>query len=75
MGRMVTNNLMNAGVYPIVKKAFEELGIDLNEVEHQETDAGLGNGGLGRLAACFMDSVASLGLPVHGNCIRYRYGF
>ena len=75
MGRMVTTNLMNAGVYPIVKKAFEELGIDLNEVEHQETDAGLGNGGLGRLAACFMDSVASLGLPVHGNCIRYRYGF
>ncbi len=75
MGRMVTNNLMNAGVYPIVKKALEELRIDLNEVEHQETDAGLGNGGLGRLAACFMDSVASLGLPVHGNCIRYRYGF
>lgn len=75
MGRMITNNLMNAGVYPIVKKAFEDLGIDLNEVEHQETDAGLGNGGLGRLAACFMDSVASLGLPVHGNCIRYRYGF
>lgn len=75
MGRMITNNLMNAGVYPVVKKAFEELNIDLNEVEHQETDAGLGNGGLGRLAACFMDSVASLGLPVHGNCIRYRYGF
>ncbi len=75
MGRMITNNLMNSGVYPIVKQAFTELGLDLNEVEHQETDAGLGNGGLGRLAACFMDSVASLGLPVHGNCIRYRYGF
>ena len=75
MGRMITNNLMNAGVYPIVKQAFDELGIDLNEVEHQETDAGLGNGGLGRLAACFMDSVASLAYPVHGNCIRYRYGF
>ncbi len=75
MGRMITNNLMNAGVYPVVKQAFDELGIDLNEVEHQETDAGLGNGGLGRLAACFMDSVATLGLPVHGNCIRYRYGF
>ena len=75
MGRMITNNLMNSGVYPIVKQAFTEMGIDLNEVEHQETDAGLGNGGLGRLAACFMDSVASLGLPVHGNCIRYRYGF
>ncbi len=75
MGRMITNNLMNAGVYPVVKEAFDELGIDINEVEHQEADSGLGNGGLGRLAACFMDSVASLGLPVHGNCIRYRYGF
>ena len=75
MGRMITNNLMNAGVYEVVKEAFDELDIDLNEVEHQESDAGLGNGGLGRLAACFMDSVASLGLPVHGNCIRYRYGF
>ncbi len=75
MGRMITNNLMNSGVYNVVKEAFQELNIDINEVEHQETDAGLGNGGLGRLAACFMDSVASLGLPVHGNCIRYRYGF
>ena len=75
MGRMITNNLMNAGVYPVVKEAFNDLGIDINEVEHQEADSGLGNGGLGRLAACFMDSVASLGLPVHGNCIRYRYGF
>ena len=75
MGRMITNNLMNAGLYDVVKKAFDELGLDLNEIEHQEADAGLGNGGLGRLAACFMDSVASLGLPVHGNCIRYRYGF
>jgi starch phosphorylase len=75
MGRMITNNLINAGVYDTVKEAFGELGIDINEVEHAESDAGLGNGGLGRLAACFMDSVASLGLPVHGNCIRYRYGF
>ena len=75
MGRMITNNLMNAGVYKVVKEAFDDLGLDLNEVEHQEADAGLGNGGLGRLAACFMDSVASLGLPVAGNCIRYRYGF
>ena len=75
IGRMITNNLMNAGVYDVVKEAFDDMGIDLNEVEHQESDAGLGNGGLGRLAACFMDSVASLGLPVHGNCIRYRYGF
>ncbi len=75
MGRMITNNLMNAGVYDVVKAAFEDLGLDINEIEHKETDAGLGNGGLGRLAACFMDSVAALALPVHGNCIRYRYGF
>lgn len=75
MGRMITNNLMNAGVYDVVKAAFIDLGLDINEIEHKETDAGLGNGGLGRLAACFMDSVAALALPVHGNCIRYRYGF
>lgn len=75
MGRMITNNLMNAGVYDVVKSAFDDLGLDINEIEHKETDAGLGNGGLGRLAACFMDSVAALALPVHGNCIRYRYGF
>ena len=75
MGRMITNNLMNAGVRSLVSEAFEELGLDINDIEHQEADAGLGNGGLGRLAACFMDSVASLGLPVHGNCIRYRLGF
>ena len=75
MGRMITNNLMNAGVRGIVSEAFNDLGLDINDIEHQEADAGLGNGGLGRLAACFMDSVASLGLPVHGNCIRYRLGF
>lgn len=75
MGRMITNNLINAGLRPVVKAAFDDLGIDLNEIEHQESDAGLGNGGLGRLAACFMDSTASLGLPVFGNCIRYRLGF
>ena len=75
MGRMITNNIMNAGIRPVVETAFKELGLDLNDVEHMEADAGLGNGGLGRLAACFMDSVASLGLPVSGNSIRYRYGF
>lgn len=75
MGRMITNNLMNAGVYDVVKEAFDKLGLDINEIEHKEADAGLGNGGLGRLAACFMDSVAALALPVHGNCMRYRYGF
>ena len=75
MGRMITNNIMNAGLREVISEAFDDLGLDLNAIEHMETDAGLGNGGLGRLAACFMDSVASLGLPVHGNCIRYRYGF
>ena len=75
MGRMITNNLMNAGLRPVVEAAFKDLGLDINEVEHQESDAGLGNGGLGRLAACFMDSTASLALPVYGNCIRYRLGF
>jgi len=75
MGRMITNNLQNYGVYHVVKAAFNDLGIDLDDVEHREADAGLGNGGLGRLAACFLDSSASLGLPVMGQTIRYRYGF
>lgn len=75
MGRMITNNLMNAGLYDVTKAAFEDLGLDINEIEHMESDAGLGNGGLGRLAACFLDSAAALKMPVHGNCIRYRYGF
>lgn len=75
MGRLVTNNLQNSGHYDVVKSAFTDLGIDLNEVEHAETDAGLGNGGLGRLAACFLDSAASLGLPLYGNSLRYQHGF
>ncbi len=75
MGRLITNNLQNSGNYDIVKEAFFEMGIDMNEVEHAETDAGLGNGGLGRLAACFMDSAASLRLPLYGNSLRYQHGF
>ncbi|MGI6714278.1 MAG: glycogen/starch/alpha-glucan phosphorylase [Bacilli bacterium] len=75
IGRLLTNNMMNLGVYEVAKKGFEELGIDIHDLEEQESDAGLGNGGLGRLAACFIDSLASLGLPGHGNCIRYEYGF
>ena len=75
MGRMVTNNITSLGVYDIVKSAFDEYHLDLNEVEQFETDAGLGNGGLGRLAACFLDSAASLGLPLYGNSIRYQKGF
>ena len=74
IGRLLTNNLMNLGIYDIVKDGLADLGININDVEEMETDAGLGNGGLGRLAACFLDSLASLGLPGHGNTIRYEYG-
>jgi len=75
MGRLITNNLENLGLRKFVDEAFEDMGLDLYEIEHHEVDAGLGNGGLGRLAACFLDSIASLGLAGHGNGIRYRYGF
>lgn len=74
MGRLLTNNLMNLGIYDIVKEGLADLDIDINELEDLESDAGLGNGGLGRLAACFLDSLASLNLAGHGNCIRYQYG-
>ena len=74
MGRLMTSNLMNLNIYDVVKDGLKDLGMDINEMENIESDAGLGNGGLGRLAACFMDSLASLDLPGHGNCIRYRYG-
>ena len=75
MGRMMSNNIQNLGLYKLIKEGLEELGVDLNTLEDEETDAGLGNGGLGRLAACFLDSIASLGYMGHGNCIRYEYGF
>lgn len=74
IGRLLTNNMMNLGIYDIVRDGLKELDIDLNQLEDLEADAGLGNGGLGRLAACFLDSLASLSLPGHGNCIRYEYG-
>ena len=74
IGRLLTNNLMNMGLYDIVKEGLADLNIDLNELEELETDAGLGNGGLGRLAACFLDSLATLGYAGHGNTIRYEYG-
>lgn len=74
MGRLMSNNLMNLGIYNIVKEGLAELNVDINALEDLESDAGLGNGGLGRLAACFLDSLASLNLPGHGNCIRYQYG-
>ena len=75
MGRLITNNLQNSGYYDVVKSAFKDLGIDLNSLEDYESDTGLGNGGLGRLAACFLDSAASLSLPLYGNSLRYEKGF
>ena len=75
IGRLLVNNMQNLGIYEVAKKGLKELDIDIHELEAKESDAGLGNGGLGRLAACFMDSIASLGLPGHGNTIRYEYGF
>ena len=74
MGRAMGNNIINLQASAPVKEALEELGMDLNVVEDQEPDAGLGNGGLGRLAACFLDSLATLGYPAYGCGIRYRYG-
>lgn len=75
LGKMMLNNIKNLGIYDIIKDGLNDLNIDLNELMALEADAGLGNGGLGRLAACFMDSLASLNYPGHGNTIRYRYGF
>ena len=74
MGRALGNNLINMTAYKDVKEALEEMNIDLNVIEDQEPDAALGNGGLGRLAACFLDSLATLGYPAYGCGIRYRYG-
>ena len=74
MGRALGNNLINMTAYKEVKEALEEMNIDLNVIEDQEPDAALGNGGLGRLAACFLDSLATLNYPAYGCGIRYRYG-
>ncbi len=74
MGRALGNNLINLTAYKEVKEALEELGFDLNVIEDQEPDAALGNGGLGRLAACFLDSLATLGYSAYGCGIRYHYG-
>ena len=74
MGRALGNNLINLGAYGEVKEALEELGFDLNCIEDQEPDPALGNGGLGRLAACFLDSLATLNYCAYGWGIRYRYG-
>ncbi len=74
MGRALGNNLINLQAYDDVKEALDELGLDLNVIEDQEPDPALGNGGLGRLAACFLDSLATLGYAAYGCGIRYRYG-
>ncbi len=75
IGRAFSNNLVNLGLYDTYAAALAEMGYDLGEVEEQEADAGLGNGGLGRLAACFLDSLSTLDLPAMGFGIRYEYGF
>ncbi|QED49070.1 glycogen/starch/alpha-glucan phosphorylase [Cytobacillus dafuensis] len=74
LGRLLYHNLLNLGIEDVVKDGLKDLGIDLCALEEIESDAGLGNGGLGRLAACFMDSLASLNLPGHGCGIRYKHG-
>ena len=74
MGRALGNNLINMTAYKEVKEALEEMGIDLNVIEDQEPDPALGNGGLGRLAACFLDSLATLNYAAYGCGIRYHYG-
>jgi len=74
LGKLLRQNLINLGVEETVQVGLKELGIDLGELEEFEADAGLGNGGLGRLAACFLDSLASLSLPGHGHGIRYKHG-
>ena len=74
MGRALGNNLISTGLYDDVKAVLEELNIDINKIEEIEEDAGLGNGGLGRLAACFMDSAATMEIPLTGYGIRYSNG-
>ncbi len=74
VGRALGNNIINLKAEKVIKEALEELGMNLNELEDQEPDPALGNGGLGRLAACFLDSLSSLGYPAYGCGIRYKYG-
>lgn len=75
LGKMMANNLHHLGIEAIVRNGLNDLGISLDALLEKENDAGLGNGGLGRLAACFLDSLPKLGYPAYGNSIRYEYGF
>ncbi len=74
MGRTLTNSILNLGIEEVIREALGAMDLSLEELGTHEVDAGLGNGGLGRLAACFMDSIATLGIPAHGYGIRYQYG-
>lgn len=74
LGRMLKNNIMSLGIYDVIKEGLKDLDVELQDLEDIEEDAGLGNGGLGRLAACFMDSLATLNYPGNGNTIRYQNG-
>ena len=74
LGRTLRNNMMNLAAEPIVRRAMEQEGWDLEQLIEEEPDAGLGNGGLGRLAACFIDSLATLQYPAIGYGLRYEYG-
>ena len=74
LGRSLKSNLLNLGLLDLVTEALSDLGYDFNQLVEMEHDAGLGNGGLGRLAACFLDSMATLGIPAYGYGLRYDYG-
>ena len=75
LGRLLGDALLNMGIRDVCREALKDLNINLDELENLEQDQGLGNGGLGRLAACFLDSMASLNIPGNGCGIRYKYGF
>ena len=74
LGRTLTNSILNLGIFDIMKDAVQTFGYDISKIEEHEHDAGLGNGGLGRLAACFMDSLSTLEIPGFGYGLRYEYG-
>src|SRR3979409_2697202 len=74
MGRALANNLLNLGLYDTAREAMRMMGLEVSDLLEQEVDAGLGNGGLGRLAACFLDSMATLDIPGYGYGIRYEFG-